>query len=268
MPVADFIGSGTGCTPLTVDFTNNSLYADTYQWDFGDGGQSNLENPTYTYFEAGTYTVTLTAYGPGGENTVFHFDSVKVFPQAFAFFTASTDQVFIPYDPITFFNLSTNASEFDWDFGDGFTSTEENPLHYYLEEGNYTVTLTANNEYNCPDTYIVEDLVAAVAGGEIEFPNAFTPNPNGPNGGIYDPNDPSKNLNDVFHPVFTGIEEYQLWIFNRWGELIFESNDILIGWDGYYKGELVQQDVYVWKVKATTTHGTVINDAGDVTLIR
>ena len=110
--------------------------------------------------------------------------------------------------------------------------------------------------------------VTAVAGGEILFPNAFTPNANGSNGGVYNPNDPGQNLNDVFHPVFSGVEEYQLWIYNRWGELLFESNDILIGWDGYYKGDLSQQDVYVWKVKATTSQGTVINDAGDVTLIR
>jgi gliding motility-associated-like protein len=176
--------------------------------------------------------------------------------------------VFIPNDPVTFFNLSENATEFNWDFGDGFVSDEINPIHYYIEVGTFSVSLTANNEFNCPDTYLVEDIVSAVASGEVIFPNAFTPSPNGSNGGAYNPNDPSENLNDVFHPIFSGIEKYQLWIFNRWGELIFESNDILIGWDGYYKGELSKQDVYVWKVEATTSQGTVINNAGDVTLIR
>jgi len=268
IPVADFTGGGTGCVPMVVSFVNNSLYADSYLWDFGDGGQSNLENPTYTYFTAGSYNVSLTAFGPGGQNTVIHIDSVEAFPQAFAFFTASTDLVFIPNDPVTFFNLSENASDYNWDFGDGFFSSEENPIHYYIEEGTFTVTLSVNNEYNCPDTYIVEDIVSATASGEVLFPNAFTPNPNGANGGVYDPNDPSQNLNDVFHPVFSGIEDYQLWIYNRWGELVFESNDILIGWDGYFKGELSKQDVYVWKVNATTSNGTVINEAGDVTLIR
>lgn len=268
VPIADFTGGGTGCTPMSVSFTNNSLYADSYLWDFGDGGQSNLENPTYVYYEMGYYNVSLTAFGPGGQNTVIHIDSVHAFPQAFAFFTASTDIVYIPNDPVTYFNLSENYTDLFWDFGDGFTSTDENPIHYYIEEGLYTVSLSANNEFNCPDTYTVENIVEAVASGEIVFPNAFTPNPNGSNGGVYDPNDPSQNLNDVFHPLFSGVEEYQMWIYNRWGELLFESNDILIGWDGYYKGRLSQQDVYVWKVKATTAQGTVINDAGDVTLIR
>lgn len=268
VPIADFTGGGTGCTPMTVSFTNNSQYAESYLWDFGDGGQSNLENPTYVYYTHGYYNVSLTAFGPGGQNTVIHIDSVHAFPQAFAFFTASTDIVYIPNDPVTFFNLSENSTDLFWDFGDGFTSTDENPIHYYFEEGVYTVTLTANNEFNCPGTYTGEEVVTAIAGGEILFPNAFTPNSNGANGGVYDPTDPSQNLNDVFHPAFSGVEEYQLWIYNRWGELLFESDDILIGWDGYYKGELSQQDVYVWKVKATTLQGTVINDAGDVTLIR
>ena len=268
VPIADFTGGGTGCTPMSVSFTNNSLYADSYLWDFGDGGQSNLENPTYVYYEMGYYNVSLTAFGPGGQNTVIHIDSVHAFPQAFAFFTASTDIVYIPNDPVTYFNLSENFTELFWDFGDGFTSTDENPIHYYIEEGLYTVSLSANNEFNCPDTYTAENIVEAIASGEIVFPNAFTPNPNGSNGGVYDPNDPSQNLNDVFHPFYSGVEEYQMWIYSRWGELLFESNDILIGWDGYYKGELSQQDVYVWKVKATTAQGTVINDAGDVTLIR
>jgi len=268
IPIADFIGSGTGCTPLTISFTNTSLYANTYLWDFGDGGQSNLENPTYVYFDEGVFNVSLTAFGPGGQSTVIHIDSVEAFPQSFALFTASTDLVFIPNDPVTFFNLSENENTYQWEFGDETTSTDENPVHFYTEEGTFTVTLTVNNQYNCPDTYSIENVVTAEASGEIIFPNAFTPNPNGSNGGAYNPNDPSENLNDVFHPIFSGIENYQLWIYNRWGEIIFKSNDILIGWDGYFKGRLSEQDVYVWKVKATTAHGSVINEAGDVTLIR
>jgi PKD repeat protein len=268
VPIADFIGGGEGCEPFVVHFTNLSSYASSYVWDFGDGGQSNLENPTYTYYNAGEYTVSLTAIGEGGQNTVQHIDSVKIYPQAFAYFTPSQTTVYIPNDPVTYFNISQNATSYQWDFGDGLTSTEENPVHYYTEIGNFTVTLTANNEYNCPNTYIAENLVFATASGTMEFPNAFTPNASGPNGGYYDPNDPSANMNDVFHPNFSGIEEYQLLIYNRWGELIFESLDILIGWDGYYKGKLSQQDVYVWKVNARTVQGTYINQAGDVTLIR
>lgn len=268
VPIADFIGSGEGCEPLVVHFTNLSQFASSYLWDFGDGGQSNIENPTYSYYTAGTYVVSLTAIGEGGEHTVQHIDSVVVFPNAFAFFTPSTTTVYIPNDPVTFFNLSQNSNSFEWDFGDGLTSVEENPIHFYSEMGTFTVTLSANNEFNCPSTYTSENLVFATASGTIEFPNAFVPNPNGSNGGHFDPSDPTNSGNNVFHPNFSGVEEYHLLIFNRWGELIFESHDVYVGWDGYYKGKLVQQDVYVWKVNARTIQGTIINEAGDVTLIR
>ena len=268
VPIADFEGEGEGCEPFVVHFTNLSQFSTSYLWDFGDGGQSNLENPTYTYYNAGTYTVSLTAFGEGGQNTVQHFEIVDVHPQAFAYFTPSQTTVYIPNDGVTFFNISQNANTYYWDFGDGLTSVEENPVHFYTQMGTFTVTLIANNEFDCPSTFISENLVFATASGTIEFPNAFTPNPNGGNGGYYDPNDPSANLNDVFHPKFSGVEEYQLLIFNRWGELIFESTDIYIGWDGYYKGRLSQQDVYVWKVKARTIQGTILNEVGDVTLIR
>lgn len=267
-PIANFTGTGSGCEPFTLTFENLSLYATSYAWDFGDGGQSTLENPTYTYNIPGDYTVSLTAYGPGGENTLIVFDSVQVYSRATAFFTLSKDEIFIPNDPLTCFNLSQNADRYFWDFGDGSTSLETNPIHYYTTEGIFPVTLTSNNINDCPHSYTLDPAVTASASGEIAFPNAFTPNPYGSNGGVYDPNDVSSDLNDVFHPVYSGIVQYQLWIFNRWGELIFVSNDINIGWDGYYKGSLVQQDVYVWKVKAVTVSGTVINDAGDLTLIR
>ncbi|MCX7861935.1 MAG: gliding motility-associated C-terminal domain-containing protein [Bacteroidales bacterium] len=163
------------------------------------------------------------------------------------------------------FNLSQHASTFLWNFGDGCTSTETNPKHYYTHEGEYHIQLIANNEYQCPDTFTIYRAVVAKSEGKIEFPSAFTPNPNGPNGGYYNPNDYN---NDVFHPVFVGVEKYKLSIFNRWGELIFESEDPNIGWDGYYRGELCKQDVYVWKVSGKFVNGENFFKAGDVTLLR
>ncbi|NMD00635.1 MAG: hypothetical protein GYA62_13075, partial [Bacteroidales bacterium] len=123
----------------------------------------------------------------------------------------------------------------------------------------------ANNTYQCPDTFTIFRAVVAKSAGKIEFPSAFTPNPNGPNGGKYNPNDLN---NDVFHPIFVGVDQYQLSIFNRWGELIFESTDPNIGWDGYYRNELCKQDVYVWKVKGKFINGQSFLKAGDVTLLR
>ena len=99
----------------------------------------------------------------------------------------------------------------------------------------------------------------------MEFPTAFTPNTGGSNGGYYDPNALD---NDVFHPHHMGIVDYELVIFNKWGELLFRSTDPYIGWDGYFQGRIVRQDVYAWKASATFSSGYRTTQAGDVTLIK
>jgi gliding motility-associated-like protein len=103
-----------------------------------------------------------------------------------------------------------------------------------------------------------------VVGGGVIFPNAFTPNPNGPSGGIYDP---TSMDNNIFFPYTSGVAEYKLEIFDRWGELIFESDEVRRGWDGYYRGKLCQQDVYVWKASVKLNTGKTYNGVGDVTLL-
>ena len=111
------------------------------------------------------------------------------------------------------------------------------------------------------------NLAAAVLveeSGEIEFPNAFTPNPAGPIGGSYSANDYS---NDVFYPVGEGVDEYHLEIFNKWGVLLFESHDILIGWDGYYNGKLVDEGAYIWKVTGKLNNGKEFKKVGTMLLI-
>lgn len=265
LPVPDFIGSGEGCQPLTISFVNTSLYADSYIWQFGDGGTSNQVNPTYTYTIPGTYSVELIATGPGGVQSTVKVDSVIVHERANAFFTFTPAVVFVPSNPVQFYNLSSFADSYEWDLGDGTNSVAFEPVHSYTSAGFFNVTLIANNQWNCPDTLTISNAIEGKEGGDAIFPNAFTPNPNGPSGGAYDPN--SFN-NDVFFPVFEGVEDYHLMIFNRWGELIFESFDPNIGWDGYYRDQLCQQDVYVWKVRAEFTDGRVLDQVGDVTLLR
>jgi gliding motility-associated-like protein len=100
---------------------------------------------------------------------------------------------------------------------------------------------------------------------DIQFPNAFTPNVDGPNGGAYNINDLN---NDIFFPYTTGVTDYHLLIFNRFGEVIFESKDIKVGWDGYYGGKLCQQDAYVWKANVKFFDGRSYNKTGSVTLLK
>jgi gliding motility-associated-like protein len=266
LPTASFLGQGEGCVPLTVQFTNTSLQALSYQWNFGDGGTSTADNPSYTFNVPGVYTVTLTAMGVGGGmNTAVKVDSVVVRPRANAFFVLQPNEVIVPSDPVFTYNLSANASSYWWNFGDGSTSTEFNPVHYYTSPGTFDVLLVANNEWNCPDTFLLEQAVRGEATGDIRFPNAFTPNSDGPTDGFYDPNSFS---NDHFFPLYQGVEEYRLEIFNRWGELLFVTEDVRVGWDGWYRGSPAKQDVYVWKAFARFSDGRESVMKGDVTLLR
>ncbi len=265
-PTASFLGQGEGCAPLTVQFTNTSLQGLSYQWSFGDGGTSTADNPTYTYNVAGVYTVTMTATGVGGgTNTMTKVDSVVVHPRASAFFALQPDEVTVPSQPVFTYNLSVNATQYQWDFGDGTTSSEENPMHYYRAPGEFDVRLIANNAWNCPDTFILANAVTALAAGELSFPNAFTPGNSGPTDGVYDPR---SFENDFFFPLYQGVDDYKLEIFNRWGELLFVSEDVKVGWDGYYRGEPAKQDVYVWKAYAKFSDGQETVLKGDVTLLR
>jgi hypothetical protein len=100
----------------------------------------------------------------------------------------------------------------------------------------------------------------------IEFPNAFIPNAGGPAGGLY--SSKSDESAQIFHPEFYGISEYQLRIFSKRGLMIFESNDINIGWDGYFKGQLSEPGVYIWKVRGKYINGEPFVKTGDVTLLR
>jgi gliding motility-associated-like protein len=265
-PIANFEGPASGCGPLTVAFTDMSEYAASYYWNFGDGGVATIPNPVYTYYQPGTYTVTLTVQGfnPGDSDTMVREEIIEVYPNAVAAFTVAPSQVMVPGEPMYAINLSQNADTYEWNFGDGGSSTDENPVYVYQDPGFYSIELIANNEWNCPDTTLLVDIVEGIATGEIEFPNAFTPNTSGSNGGLYDP---TSYNNDVFFPIHNGVEEFQLQIFNRWGELLFESTEVGIGWDGYYKNELCKQDVYAWKAKVRFVNGEEVIQAGDVTLL-
>ena len=260
-----FTGRGEGCAPFTVDFTNLSQYANNYKWHFGDGTTVLSENATHTFNEAGTYDITLEAFSYEGvlvEET--QYASVTVFPRAQSDFSLFPTEVFAPGEPIQFYNLSTDADEFVWYFGNGETSSDENPSYEYTNAGNYNVTLTASNEWGCSSTFSFENAVTAKDGGLLVFPTAFTPIAGGGNGGTYDIQGYD---NDVFRPLHGGVLDFEVFVFNKYGEQIFYSSDINIGWDGYVDGVLATQDVYAYKAIATLSDGTFVEKAGTVTLI-
>jgi gliding motility-associated-like protein len=264
-PVADFMPPETDCAPLEITFSNQSVFATSYLWDFGNGSQSSKENPTFTYYEAGVYAVKLIVTGPGGTDNITRIVTVQQTPTAYS--SVAPPYVFVNDVPIKCFNLSTDTVQpvYLWDFGDHNTSGEFEPVHIYTEPGRYDVTLTVTNGNQCSDEYVFSYIEVEPA-GQVIFPNVFKPNPNGPSGGEYRP---GQDNNEIFFPgVFDQVAEYELVIYNRWGEMIFISKDVNIGWDGYFKDKLAEQGVYIWKVKVKYANGKVENLAGDITLLR
>jgi gliding motility-associated-like protein len=252
-PVAEFKPIEPGCMPLTVQFENTSTYCTSFLWEFGDGAVSSKPDPAYTYYEPGVYKIKLTVWGDGGTDTYSTVNDVWILPNAF--FEIAPRFVYVNDQAVHFFNLSDNGDTYEWDFGDGTTSEEFNPEHLYTKEGSFDVTLNVWTENGCYDLYILEEGVLVEPSGKIVFPNAFRP-------------ESPLEENRVFIPgVIDNVEEYHLMIFNRWGELIFESFDKDTGWDGTVDGKMAKQDVYVWKVEGKYSNGLGFLESGDVTLM-
>lgn len=235
----------TGCTPLTVNFTNTSANSANCIWTMSDGTSINGCGTVSNTFEAiDCYDITLTVtdnVGCTNSSTATSLICVEAPPIA-AF--NGTPAALNEYDSeVQFHNTTVGGSTYVWDFGDDSeTSTLTNPEHDFAEAGigSYVVTLIAFSPTGCSDTttrtiQLLEDLIYYV-------PNSFTPDDN-----FY---------NQVFKPIFTtGYDpfDYTLLIYNRWGEVIFESHNVEFGWDGTYgdKG-LVKEGVYTWKIEFKT----------------
>ncbi len=253
-----------GCAPLKVIFKSMIAPEDSCKWTFGDGGYSYNRNTEWLFDIEGEYKVTLDVYTADGEKHS-SFVGIIVHPSPEARFEITPENALIPEDEIVFLNYSINAVKYKWDFGDGTTSELFEPRHVYGRYDDYDIQLIAYSEYGCSDSLMIYNAFSG-SGYFVDFPNAFIPNPNGPSGGYYSPRSDESAF--VFHPVYSGVADYQLRIFNRLGILIFESNDINIGWDGYYKGALCEPGVYIYKVRGNYISGEPFTKMGDVTLLK
>jgi len=241
IPTVNFSPDVTsGCAPLAVTFTNTSTpVGSSVNWNFGNGTSSNtVASANAVYSSEGCYDVTLTVTDAQGcTNSATSNSIVCVLAEPNAAFTVNDQETSITDPNFQFINTSSNAVSYQWTFGDGTSSTGVSPSHAYPEEaGNYTVVLIATNAAGCIDStnltvYIKEELIFFV-------PNAFTP-------------DGDEN-NNIFQPVFTsGFDpfSFNMTIYNRWGETIFETKNADIGWDGSYDGKLVPQGTYTWAIR-------------------
>ena len=264
-PTTLFNCDTAGCAPFSVKFNNISVNGYKFMWDFGNGNHSNEFEPKITYFEGGTYKVRLEVYNNLGEMS-FAEQIITVYTQPTAFFKAAVNKVKIPGNSVSFINLSENVSTLLWDFGDGTTSSEFEPVHEYVSTGIFNIALLVTTSENCTDQFVLSPGVEIYT-EEMTMANAFIPAKEGPSNGIYVTGDPR---NHIFHPNLASgdVVDYQFQIYNRWGNLFFQSSEIERGWDGYFNGKLCPQDVYIWKIKCKYRSGKEVTKVGDVTLIQ
>src|SRR5688572_14612039 len=246
LPVVSFSGVDTiGCAPLLVTFSNNTTGSVSCSWNFGDGGtSSSCGNPvTYTYTTPGIYTVFLQVTDNNGcVASSTHPNMIAVYGQPVSCFTFGPQPTTILDGTISFADCSTGGgTTWTWNFGDlaNSTSYQQNPQFTYNDTGTFVVQQTVCNSQGCCDS----SLQTVVIGPDFTLyvPNAFTPD--------------GDLTNDEFFPKGEGfdIDSYKLWIFDRWGNLIFFTDNWNKHWDGKVQGggsdELVQEDTYVWKIE-------------------
>ena len=249
-----------GCAPLDIFFNNLSTpIDDTYEivWDFGDGGFGDAISPSYTYQDPGTYTVHVGITSPIGCFTEREFpDLIRVDSFPIADFSFGPERITNFEPEVNFTNESIRDVQWYWNFNDEGISYEENPSFIFQDTGQQVVELIVLTQAGCPDTvYKVIDIIP-----EIRFflPNAFTPN--------------DDTVNDEFKAVgfFRGMKNYKFEVWNRYGELVFQTTDPDVGWNGRQSNGTTKMPagVYVCNVTYTTPRGVPKEVQGYITLVK
>lgn len=267
LPVVDFTPNiVSGCTPVCVTFTDNTVIGagstiTQWNWDFTSDGikDASSQNPMYCFTNPShssvrDYSIRLIATSNFGcKDTLTKVNYIHSNPIPLASFSYwPNDEASIVDNDITFTDQSIIASTWDWDLGDGATSNVQHPVHEYTDTGFYLVVLRIENEYGCRDT--TQKIVNIKPIYAIWIPNAFTPN--------------GDFSNDFFYVDGYGIKELQVKIFDRWGLKIYDEIGVDQSWDGTYNGNIVQTDVYVYKVRAKDIFDEWHDYIGKVTVIK
>ena len=245
-----------GCPPLSVAFNNLSpIYPNaTLFWNFDDGNSSTQNDPTNIYASAGIYNPTLTIITQdtcSTTDTLSQSIQIAALPQGS--FIASPPVVYDTYPIINFINNEPNIN-CNYNFGDGFTDTLCNTFHTYADTGQYLVTLITTNANGCLDTS--KQIVTVKSLYTLYIPNAFTPNDDG--------------MNDNLEFAGNGFTEFEITIFNRFGQVVFSSKNSNDKWDGNYfdSGTKCPDGVYVYTGKSKDNSQKKHNFSGSITLMR
>ena len=241
LPSVSFVADTlVGCVPLSVNFTSTSNGdPNSCSWTLSNGQTLTGCNPSFVFNQPGCYDVTLTTTLNGCSSSTTSAQYICIENNPFTLFSVNPSTISQDNATVQFFNMSTGATSYAWDFDDNTTSSLFNPTHTFAANGSsYDVTLVSTSSFGCTSSY---SLTIGYEEGLIYYvPNSFTPD--------------GDQFNQVFLPIFSlGIDQssYQLSIYNRWGELIFESNDLQVGWDGTYPYDngVVQDGIYTWRIE-------------------
>lgn len=255
-----------GCEPLDVQYSDESIVNSPYSvtqwnWRLGNGSTSTDENPFVQHSYAGSDGITpdtllvelSVVSNQGCESIDTASATIVVFPKAQAIYEASPSEADMVDPTISFIDMSSvNITEWNWTFGDGLVSTETNPVYTYADTGVYVVNLHVSTDYGCIDATNDELLINP----HLSFyvPNTFTPNGN--------------ELNDKFRGVGEGFTDYDMSVYNRWGQEIFYGKGLDAGWDGTYQGREAEVAVYVYRMEVTDWKGEKHIFRGRIQLLR
>ncbi len=251
------IDSGLYCAPFVASFVDSSSSDApiTYNWDFGDGNTSTESDPVHIYQDPGVYDVTLNIQVTEGcvaDLTLNKPGLIEVFPSPIADFTVSPAVTDVFNTEITLTDFSIDSEEHFYQLNANSDTTERNLTYHFIEGGYHYPYQVVTNEFGCKDTAIRQIYVEPQTTSYV--PNAFTPNADG--------------TNEVFRPIVYDVKDYEFLIFNRWGQVIFESNQTLQGWDGRIGGMLAPDGVYVWRLRYRNHLSIMEEHIGHFSLIK
>lgn len=267
LPEVNFIADPPmGCAPLKVQFYDqtqipNPYALSTWEWTLGADSLTSpspspfiVYNPPLEPLDIAQYDIHLTVTSANGcVSEILKPNYITVYPKPEADFSVEPEVQTIVDPKFDFTDLSTeNVTSWDWSFGDGSYGTDQNPTHTYQSVGNYGVGLIVTTQFGCRDTIGLEVKVEPIF--TFYVPNSFTPN--------------ADDINDEFFGTGEGFDSYSMYIYDRWGELIFESNDPEYHWDGSYKGRQVQHGTYPYRFYIIDWQGHDHEYIGHVTLHR
>jgi len=249
----------SGCAPVCVSLINSSSVTGNCNWAFGDGSTSAGCAPAHCFSAQGTYNPVLTLTDGNGCTGTASV-TVVVYPVPDADFEFGPEPPITMLDPtVHFYDITTGApvTSWSWTFGDAQNSSSilQNPEFMYESQGSYQVQLSVSTVNGCKDSTI--KIVNVSEDFMLYVPNAFTPN--------------SDKVNDVFMARGQGIKDFKMYIFDRWGNQVFFTDDIDKGWDGSMNGkgdDVLQEDLYVWKVELKTFKNDTRQVKGSVSLIK